>query len=38
MDDNISYNYSYFPIVLSDDYGLSRDELVEILNENNISL
>lgn len=29
-------NYSYFPIVISRDYPLSRDELFEKLKENNI--
>ena len=36
MDKDVSYNFSYFPVVLLDDYGLTRDELVEKLNENKI--
>ncbi len=34
--DYITYNYSYFPIVIQDEYGMSRDELIEKLNESNI--
>ena len=29
-------NYAYFPIIIEDEYGLSRDELYEKLKENNI--
>ncbi len=36
VDNDVSYNYSYFPVVLLDDYGLTRDELVDKLNENKI--
>ena len=33
---NADSNYSYFPILVEDDYPLSRDELYEKLKENNI--
>ena len=36
LNNNISYNYSYFPIVLMDEYGFSRDELVDELNKEGI--
>ena len=29
-------NYAYFPILIEDDYGISRDELYNCLKENNI--
>lgn len=29
-------NYSYFPIIIEEDYGISRDELYECLKEKNI--
>jgi dTDP-4-amino-4,6-dideoxygalactose transaminase len=32
----IASNYSYFPILVREDYSLSRDELYEKLKENNI--
>lgn len=31
-----TYNYAYFPILIDEEYGKSRDELYEILRENNI--
>ncbi|MFA0037472.1 DegT/DnrJ/EryC1/StrS family aminotransferase [Vibrio chagasii] len=35
--DGISYNYSYFPILIEEDlYGMSRDELFTYLAEHNI--
>ena len=33
---DIKHNYAYFPIVVEDDYKLSRDELFKYLEENNI--
>lgn len=33
---NVKSNYIYFPVIVSDDYGINRDELIEILKENNI--
>lgn len=36
IDSNISYNYSYFPIVLLDDYGISREELIKAFERENI--
>ena len=36
LNEKISYNYSYFPIVISEEYGLSRESLIELLNKNNI--
>lgn len=32
----VQSNYSYFPIVVEDKYPLSRDELIQVLNEENI--
>lgn len=34
--ENVEYNYSYFPIVVEDDYKYTRDELYDCLKENNI--
>lgn len=35
--DNVKYTYAYFPILVDEEkYGLNRDELCEILKENNI--
>ncbi|WP_136475079.1 DegT/DnrJ/EryC1/StrS aminotransferase family protein [Pseudomonas sp. DG56-2] len=34
---NIINNYSYFPIIVGNDYGLSRDELYEKLKSHNIN-
>ena len=36
VQDNVESNYSYFPIVVLDDYGISRDELIKVLNTYNI--
>ncbi len=33
---DVQLNYSYFPIVIKDGYSLTRDELIEKLNEENI--
>jgi dTDP-4-amino-4,6-dideoxygalactose transaminase len=33
---NISYNYSYFPILVNEDYPLTRDELYDLFKSNNI--
>ena len=33
---NVKSNYAYFPIVILDDYGISRDDLFDILNSHNI--
>ncbi|WP_421274770.1 dTDP-4-amino-4,6-dideoxy-D-glucose aminotransferase VioA [Aeromonas veronii] len=35
-DSNANSNFSYFPILVEADYSLSRDELYNILKENNI--
>jgi dTDP-4-amino-4,6-dideoxygalactose transaminase len=35
-DENMTNNYAYFPIVIEDEYGKTRDELYECLKENNI--
>lgn len=34
--EKIESNYIYFPILIENDYGLSRDELLTLLAENNI--
>lgn len=34
--ENVKHNYAYFPIFVTDDYFLSRDELYYELQENNI--
>lgn len=31
LQKNVKSNYSYFPIIVEDDYGLTRDELFELL-------
>lgn len=38
FEDNVDIqkNYAYFPIVVSEDYSMTRDELYEKLKENNI--
>lgn len=36
MSDEVTYNYSYLPIVILDEYGKTREELISVLNENNI--
>lgn len=33
---NVKTNYAYFPIVVEDTYGLTRNELFELLSNNNI--
>ena len=33
---NATKNYAYFPILIEENYGKSRDELYEILKQNNI--
>ena len=34
--ENIKYNYAYMPILIDDEYGLTRDALYEELKKNNI--
>ena len=34
--EGVTRNFSYFPIILEDDYKMSRDELYNVLKENNI--
>lgn len=36
IQQNVEPNYAYFPIVIFDDYGMSRDELFELLKTHNI--
>lgn len=36
LKDNIQYNYSYFPIVILDEYGKSREELIKNLTSEGI--
>ena len=36
IQDNVKSNYAYFPIIIEDEYGISRDNLYNILKENNI--
>ena len=36
IQDNVESNYAYFPIVVLDEYGISRDELASILATHNI--
>lgn len=37
-NDNIKYNYAYFPVLINDEFGVSRDELAERLwTEKNIN-
>lgn len=36
IDSNVDYNYSYFPIVVTEEYGISRDELIDLFNKNGI--
>ena len=36
ISDNVKHNYAYFPIVVLDEYKLNRDDLFELLKENNI--
>ena len=36
--ENVDSNYIYFPIIVNkEEYGLSRDELIELLKDNNIN-
>ena len=32
----VKHNYSYFPVVIEDEYGISRDELFDLLEKNGI--
>lgn len=36
IQDDVKSNYAYFPIVILDEYGLSRDELYDLLEESDI--
>lgn len=36
IQENVKSNYAYFPIIIEDEYGLSRDELFDLLKEHNI--
>lgn len=36
INKNVTSNYAYFPIVILDEYKLSRDELFELLKKNDI--
>ena len=36
LRDDIDYNFSYFPVLIMDEYGITRDELVKKLNDQNI--
>ena len=36
VQDNVESNYAYFPIVIQDEYGLSRDDLYELLKKHDI--
>lgn len=36
IQENVESNYAYFPIVVLDEYGLTRDELHELLKKYNI--
>lgn len=36
LDPTTSSNYAYFPVLISEEYGVSRDELVVIMQKNNI--
>ena len=36
LNNDVERNYSYFPILIEDGYSLSRDELYNVLKENNI--
>ena len=35
-DLEIEKNHAYFPIIVSDDYSMTRDELYDRLKENNV--
>jgi dTDP-4-amino-4,6-dideoxygalactose transaminase len=34
--DSVTHNYSYFPIIINDDYGMSRDEIYDFFKANEI--
>lgn len=36
VQNNVESNYAYFPIVIHDEYGLGRNELYDLLKENDI--
>lgn len=36
IQNNVESNYAYFPIVVLDEYGLTRDELISVLNSYNV--
>lgn len=36
VQENLESNYAYFPVVFEEDFGKSRDEIYDILKENNI--
>ena len=36
LKENIEYNYSYLPILITDEYGLNRDQLCALLDEHHI--
>lgn len=36
VKEDVKYNYAYFPILITDDYGLLRDELYSLLQKYNI--
>lgn len=36
FDDNVKQNYAYYPIVVKNEYPLSRDELFDKLKKNNV--
>ncbi len=36
LKENVEKNYAYFPIIIEDEYGLTRDQLYEKLAENDI--
>lgn len=36
VPDGVTWNYAYYPIIVSEDFALTRDELYELLKENRI--
>lgn len=36
IQENVTTNYAYFPIVVENEYGLTRDELFDLLGQNDI--
>ena len=36
LSNDVKHNYSYFPIVILDEYGMSRDDLFKLLQDNDI--